>query len=204
MSAGTPTVAQRDDDIDFTPPGPAMTLADFHALPDDPDVERMLIRGRLWEKPMTKRTRSHAFLESRVAYLLWTWAEQQPAPRPRVYSGEIGCDLPGLETGLGIDVAVVSAELEATLSEREKYIVGAPTLVVEILSPSDRVEEINAKLDDYLAAGVPLIWIVDPFRRTIVQHRPNAEPEMFTGKDEISCDPHLSGFRMTVGDLFGR
>lgn len=201
MSAGTPALAERNDDIDFTP-GPAMTLEEFHALPEDPEVERMLIRGRLWEKPMTKRTRQNAHLVSRIAHVLLMWAEQQPMPRPEVYSGEIGCDLPGQETGVGIDVAVVSAELEATLSDKEKYVIGAPTLVGEILSPSDRVEEINAKLDVYLAAGVPLIWVVDPFRRTIVLHRPDASPEMFTGDDELAGDPHLPGFKIRLSQLF--
>ncbi len=204
MSTGTPTLAERDDNIDFTPTGPPMTLAEYHALPEDPNVDRMLIRGRLWEKPMTKRTRKHARLESRIAQILGNWADTRPKPRPEVYSGEIGCDLPELESGVGIDVAVVSPELEATLTDNDKYIVGAPTLVVEILSPSDRVEEINLKLDDYLAAGVPLVWVVDPFRKTVVVHRPDADPEMFSGNDEFTGAPHLAGFTTSVSQLFDR
>jgi Uma2 family endonuclease len=185
-------------------PGPRMTLAEFHALPDDPHLDRMLIRGRLWEKPMTKRTRKHGRLESLIAHVLLEWVEQQPEPRPEVYSGEIGCDFPELESGVGIDVAVVGAELEASLSEDDKYIVGAPLLVVEILSPSDRVEEINLKLNDYLDAGVPLIWIVDPFAQTVVVHRAGDKPALLTVSDELRGDPHLKGLSLPVSRLFRR
>lgn len=203
MSTVTPQAPANTPEWDRLMPGPKMTLAEFHALPDDPQRERMLIRGRLWEKPMTKRTRKHARLESRIAHILLTWAEQQPEPRPQVYSGEIGCDLPGLESGVGIDVAVASAELEASLSDDDKYIIGAPTLAVEILSPTDRIEEINLKLRDYLDAGVPMVWIVNPFDETIVVHRPDIEPKLFTGRRELSADPILPGLHVNASDIFG-
>ncbi len=203
MSTGTPEQLVTDPDWDV-PTGPAMTLAEFHELEDDPNVERMLIRGILWESPMTKRTRDHSRIESRISQLLGNWADEQPLPRPEIYSGEIGCDLPELETGVGIDVAVVSAELEAKLGNDEKYIIGVPTLVVEVLSPTDRVAEVNAKLDNYLAAGVPMIWVVDPFKETIVVHRPDREPQMFTKLDELSGSEVLPGFSVAVKDIFNR
>ena len=105
---------------------------------------------------------------------------------------------------MGIDVAVVSPELEAELGEDEKYIIGAPTLVVEVLSPTDRVAEVNAKLDDYLAADVPMIWIVDPFKETVIVHRPNEQPKMYTGPDELSAEQVLPGFKISVKDIFQR
>lgn len=47
-----------------------------------------------------------------------------------------------------------------------------PDLVVEILSPDDQVTEMLEKIGDYLAAGIPHIWIVDPYKRTLIEADP--------------------------------
>lgn len=54
-----------------------------------------------------------------------------------------------------------------------KYIQGAPSLIVEVLSPSSSDVDPGRKLETYAQHGVPEYWIVDPAKRTIVAH---AEP----------------------------
>ena len=44
-----------------------------------------------------------------------------------------------------------------------------PDLVVEVLSPDDEAIETLTKMGDYLAAGIPHIWVVDPYKRTLVE-----------------------------------
>jgi Uma2 family endonuclease len=77
-----------------------------------------------------------------------------------------------------------------------------PILAVEILSPNDTLDEINDKIDEYLAVGVPLVWIIDPRRRTVTIHRPGQEPEFVNVRQELSGEPHLPGFRVPVAELF--
>jgi Uma2 family endonuclease len=48
-------------------------------------------------------------------------------------------------------------------------VLSRPDLVVEILSPDDEVQEMLTKIGDYLAAGIPHIWVVDPYKRTVVE-----------------------------------
>jgi Uma2 family endonuclease len=180
-----------------------MTTEEFLALPDDDDVERDLIRGKLYEEPMTKRSRRHARSESRVAQMLNIWLDAQPEPRGEVCSGEIGFRIRSdPDTIVGIDVAYASAELAAATSDDASYFDGPPTLAVEILSPSDRQERIDAKVTSYLDAGVPLVWVVNPRFRTVTVFRPGAEPELFNARQEITAEPHLPGFRVPVVKLF--
>jgi Uma2 family endonuclease len=40
-----------------------------------------------------------------------------------------------------------------------------PVLCIEILCREDRMTEIQERIEDYLAMGVPTIWVVDPWRR---------------------------------------
>jgi len=149
----------------------SMTLDEFHALPDDPNVDRELVFGELVERPMTKLNKWHSGCESRIASLLDQWCRSQ-SPRPgKVFSGEAGCDLPEIDTGVGIDVAFFSQDVQDSQSDESIYIVGPPVLAVEILSLSDVVEDTHRKVKAYLAAGVQQVWIRRPLRQD--SHRPS-------------------------------
>lgn len=181
-----------------------MTVDEFLALPDD-GMERMLIQGILWEKPMTRRNRWHSWIEARIAYLLWVWLETQPRPRGQVFSGEVGCLLRrSPNTVVGIDVAYFSDEIASREPADTRLVDGPPLLAVEILSPSDKLEEVTARVDEYLAVVVPVVWVVDPHFQTVTVYRPSAPPEMFTGERELTAEPHLPGFRTTASTIFTR
>ena len=59
--------------------------------------------------------------------------------------------------------------------------------MAEILSHSDTIEDINEKIDAYLAARVSIIWIIDPYRRTITVHQHDSVPKLFNIRDELSA-----------------
>jgi Uma2 family endonuclease len=182
-----------------------MTTDELLALPDD-GVERWLIRGELREKrgeDVTRRNRFHSRLTTRVARFLDEWADLQPPPRGWVLSGEAGVRLRrDPDTTVGVDVVYVSAEVLTRQTDETTVIDGVPVLAVEILSPSDTWEAVNEKVDDYLAAGVALVWVIDPHRRTVTVYRPGAEPELVNVRQELSAEPHLPGFRVPASRLF--
>jgi hypothetical protein len=64
-----------------------MTAEEFLSLPTDDGVERMLIRGEVWEKPLTRRNRFHAATESLIAHLLWAWVRSRPRPKGKSLFG---------------------------------------------------------------------------------------------------------------------
>jgi Uma2 family endonuclease len=139
----------------------------------------------------------------RVAKLLDNWLDRQPEPRGQVLCGEAGVRLQrDPDTTFGVDVVYVSAETAARQGEETTVIDGVPVLVVEILSPSDTQEEINDKIDDYLRAGVALVWVIDPRRRTVQVIRPQQEPELINVRQELSGDPYLPGFRVAAAQFF--
>lgn len=78
----------------------------------------------------------------------------------------------------------------------------APDLVVEVLSPGNSGLEVEEKLDEYLDAGVPMVWIVNPDRRTIRIYRGDGTTRLFRANEIIENEPTLSGFRMVVADAF--
>ena len=179
-----------------------MTTEELLAMPED-GMERWLIGGELREKPMTVRNRFHSQTLMLVGQFLLNWLDKQPEPRGQVLGGEAGVRLEQTpDSTVGVDVIYVSAEVMARQTDDTTLINGVPILAVEILSPSDTVEEIDEKVDSYLAAGVALVWVVHPHTRTVTVHRPDMPPQLFNETQEITGDPHLPGFRAAVARLF--
>jgi Uma2 family endonuclease len=59
------------------------------------------------------------------------------------------------------DIAILRAS-----APRERVTITPPLICIEILSPEDRIPRARLVLADYLAMGVPNIWLIDPLRRT--------------------------------------
>ncbi len=179
-----------------------MTMEEFDALPDD-GRERWLIRGQLREAedPVTRRNRKHSRTESRIAQLLRNWLDTRPLPRGDVFSGEAGFRF-SPTSSVGVDVAYAPPEVVAAQDDDEALIIGVPLLAVEILSPSDKHEETTEKVEVYLAAGVKLVWLVDPDFRTVQVFQPGQEPEMFNIHHTLNADPHLPGLTVAVAAIF--
>jgi Uma2 family endonuclease len=59
------------------------------------------------------------------------------------------------------DVAVIDAD-----QPFEEVLTTPPLLCIEVLSPEDRTPRAKLVLADYLAMGVPHIWLIDPIRRS--------------------------------------
>jgi Uma2 family endonuclease len=180
------------------------TTEELLAMPDD-GKDRWLIRGQLREREMTRRNLFHATIEARIAQLIGNWLDAQPEPRGRLMSGEAGVLLRrNPDTSVGIDVVYFPPEVEAVQTGNTSLVEGVPTMAIEILSPSDVKKDVTEKINDYLAAGVPLVWIIDPDYETVTVHRPGNPAELFNTTHEISADPHLPGFLVPVARIFRR
>jgi Uma2 family endonuclease len=82
------------------------------------------------------------------------------------------------------------------------YIPIAPDLAVEVLSPGDLAYEVNEKIEEYLQAGVVLIWVVDPENRVVDVYRQNGEHKRLHESDELLGEDVLPEFRCRVAELF--
>jgi len=184
-------------------PAKLMTAEEFLALPEDPNVERMLIRGEVWEQEMTRRNKKHSTTETLIGHRLLAWLETHPEPRGTVASGKAGCYLArDPDSTVGIDVAYFAPEVAQRESEGTSMFEGPPILAVEILSPTDQTDALDAKIAEYLNAGVQHVWVVNPTFKTVAIYRPDANPDMCSGEDELTAEPDLPGFAVPASRLF--
>lgn len=78
-----------------------------------------------------------------------------------------------------------------------------PDLVVEVTSPNDLYTDVEAKVQEYLHAGVPIVWIANPNTRTLQVLRPNrSESTRLSEHDTLTGEDVVPGFEIQVDELF--
>lgn len=107
------------------------------------------------------------------------------------------------ENGVQPDLVYVSRERLHVITE--KGIVGAPDLVVEVLSPRTRSRDRGIKKRRYAAAGIPHYWMLDPRSRALETYRlgPNGYEQTGTYRPGETFRPDLfPGLEIRVDDLW--
>lgn len=113
-----------------------------------PDCD--LVGGELQERNVGELEHSRM----QMAIILWfgryigQWG-LHPLPEMRIQTG--------IDRFRVADIAVRKADLPD-----EPILITPPLIVIEILSPEDRITRYKERLDDYRAMGIPNIWVIDP------------------------------------------
>ncbi|HZL35342.1 MAG TPA: Uma2 family endonuclease [Tepidisphaeraceae bacterium] len=174
---------------------------DLLAMPNSVDYE--LVEGKLVERNMGMES---SLIAGRIIVLLGIFMKE--AQLGHLFPADTGyqcfADDPGKVRKP--DVSFIHKGRLPSQRVPKGYCLLVPDLVVEVISPNDRVDELEEKIQEYLSAGVPLIWIVHPNTRTVRIHRPSTSPlgaitrlgesETITGEDV------LPGFSCPVAAFF--
>jgi Uma2 family endonuclease len=152
-----------------------------------------LIDGVLVEKPMGHR-------ESRLA--AWLIVALGSYLKEHKIGRLAGSDAPH-RLPLGIvrmpDVAFISFErVPQNQSDDGAIVSWIPDLAVEVLSDSNTRREMSRKRREYFKAGVRLVWIADPRKRTVSVYRSAQDVRELGEDDELDGEDVLPGFRYSI------
>lgn len=158
-----------------------------------------LVRGEPVE--MTPTSHKHGVIVSRMTIYLGNY----------VLEHDLG-EILGAETGFLIgqdpdilraaDIAFIEKERLADIEDPYKFTPFPPDLAVEVVSPHDRAGDIQAKVSDYLNAGVRLMWVIYPQGRQVVVHRSGGTAETLDAADTLTGGDVLPGFALPLAKLF--
>jgi len=100
------------------------------------------------------------------------------------------------------DASWIRRERWATLTPAQKAAFPplCPDFVIELRSPSDRLPTVQLKMEEYMANGAVLGWLIDPLTRSVDVYRPDRLVERLERPAELRGDPELPGL---VVDLAG-
>jgi Uma2 family endonuclease len=79
-----------------------------------------------------------------------------------------------------------------------------PDLAVEVISPNDTAEKLDAKLEDYEIAGIPLVWVIYLGSRSVMIYRSDGSIIRVREDDELSGEDIIPGFRCTAREILPR
>ena len=102
------------------------------------------------------------------------------------------------------DAAWVSRRrLEAlTKEQRKRFLPLCPDFVVELRSPTDSLTAVQAKMQEYLANGAQLGFLIDPEGKRVYVYRPDTPVECFENLETVSGDPLLPGFILDLREVW--
>jgi Uma2 family endonuclease len=122
----------------------------------------------------------------------------------RIFTAPIGVRLPTQPVPFEPDIVFVSNARKEIIGE--KYIEGAPDLLVEILSPSNWPYDRQTKFEVYREAGVPEYWIVDYRKKTIevfvLDGGEYVLQKGILGMGELAESHTMAGFQIPVAEVF--
>jgi Uma2 family endonuclease len=102
------------------------------------------------------------------------------------------------------DVAWIAQERWAQLSpeQRRTFAPICPDFVVELVSPTDDVNALEAKMQEYIENGCRLGWLVNPQKRQVTVYRPQMAPETISFDVPLTGEDVLPGLTLDVRHIF--
>jgi Uma2 family endonuclease len=102
------------------------------------------------------------------------------------------------------DVAFVSYERwprQRRVSHAEAWEV-VPNLAVEVISPSDKGDDILDKVAEYFRIGVECVWVIFTSQEQVYIYESPTQVRILTRADELYGEPVLLHFRLPLAALF--
>ena len=141
-----------------------------------------------------------AYAENQISRQLGNWAEQ----RAGVSFGPSGTYVRPDGRALAPDASWITQQQWDTLSadERRVFMRTCPVFVVEVRSPGQTLASQQRRMDDWIAFGVQLGWLVDLQDSRLWVYRPGREPEEQHRPASISGDPELPGLVVNLANVW--
>jgi Uma2 family endonuclease len=173
------------------------TLEDLLSMPDRKNYE--LVDGHLVERTVSQLS---SWVGGELHFNLRCFLRDDPIGW--VWPSELGyACYPGAPNKVRKpDVSFIRIERMPDGPTSEGYAYIPPDLAVEVVSPNDLWHELEAKVEEYLAAGVSLVWVIDPEVRTAYVHRRDGTVSRLREGDELSGEDIIPGFRCPLASIF--
>ncbi len=132
---------------------------------------------------------------SKVTAQMDRWAEEDGEGKVFDSSSQF---MLGDGSALSPDAAWVSnASLRRVPREKRKeFLPLCPEFVVEVMSPSDRLKKAKEKMEQWIANGAQLAWVIDGDAQTVYVYRKGHTPKIHRGIAKLAGDGPVAGFTL--------
>lgn len=137
----------------------------------------------------------------KIAQQLANWSDRDGTGE--TFDSSSGFTLPNGATR-SPDAAWIRLERWNALTEQQKasFAPICPDFVIELRSASDRLTTLQDKLQEYMASGAALGWLIDRKDRKVYIYRPNQETKILDNPATVTGDPELPGFVLQMAKIW--
>ena len=132
---------------------------------------------------------------------LWLWNRQTKLGI--AFDSSSGFQLPN-GADRSPDASWVKLERWQTLTpkQQEGFAPLCPDFVVELRSKSDNMEPLREKIEEYIANGARLGWLIDRKNQKVEIHRCDRDVEILDNPNTLSGEDVLPGFVLDLTDIW--
>jgi Uma2 family endonuclease len=91
-----------------------------------------------------------------------------------------------------------AARWQAAKTPDRRFPVFAPEFLIEVRSPEQRARPLREKMEEYIANGVQLAWLIDPIERTVTIYRAGRAPEVLDHPATVAGEGLVEGFVLNL------
>lgn len=176
-----------------------LSAEEFAALPRE-GLRLELIEGEVQAMPPTFD--DHGEISMMLGILIGQYVVTHQLGR--VYAAETGFLIArNPDTVRAPDVAFIRQERVPPRGGTPGWVQVMPDLVAEVVSSGDRISEVDDKVRMWLDAGVRMVLVAWPDRRTIDVYRPDQPMRTLGEADRLDGDDVLPGLSLPVSQVFG-
>jgi Uma2 family endonuclease len=138
---------------------------------------------------------------AKIIIRLGTWAEKDG--RGEVCDSSTGFRLPN-GARRSPDASWIRKDRVTGLPKQQQqgFLHLCPDFVIELRSSTDRINRLKTKMEEYIANGAELGWLIDPKERTVWIYRPGRAPESLANPDRVAGEGPVAGFVLELADIW--
>ena len=175
-----------------------MTAEELFEMPGD-NFRYELVKGEL--RKMSPAGHDHGRIAMRLTAPLAQYVEEKGLGE--VYAAETGFLITSdPDTVRTPDIGFVRQERVDEVGDAGGYFPGAPDLAVEVTSQSDKMSRVEEKVEEWLEAGTPLVWVISPKFQAVTVYRSRTDIKVLTGNDMLDGLDVIPGFQYPIARLF--
>jgi len=150
---------------------------------------------------MTPANSKTSHMNLRIGRLLDVWAEEDG--RGVAFDSSGGFTLPDSSMRNPDAAWMLRSRWNAMSEEEQSSFAPCPEFIIELRSPSDRLPDLQARMEQWIANGVKVGWLIDPLRKAVEIYRLGEQPEIHEQPTSVQGDGPVAGFELVMARVWG-
>jgi Uma2 family endonuclease len=136
-----------------------------------------------------------------LAFQIKLWNKQNKLGK--VFDSSTGFKLSnGAVRSPDVSWVAIAKWISLTKEQQRKFAPIDPDLVIELMSPTDDLDELQNKMREYMNCGVRLGWLINPDAQQVEIYRQGREKEVLSNPKTLSGEAIMPGLTVNLAEIF--